>query len=120
MLWVSAGVPLLADGKLRFISLNLDHVVVNIKKMRMTNKTSMKGIKLMSGSKVVFFLNFKFALFGVPMIELISHRGKVPGKTLRGPFHLQNEPVDLGFEKPPGHQTRYSDHQPHGRVVERH
>jgi len=34
-------------------------VVVNIKKMRTTNKTSMKGIKLMSGSSGTFFLNFK-------------------------------------------------------------
>lgn len=52
----------LADGKLKFISLNLDHVVVSIKKMRMTSKTSMKGIKLMSGSAGALVLNFKAGL----------------------------------------------------------
>jgi hypothetical protein len=53
----------LAEGKLTFISLNRDHVVVSIKKMRTTKSTSMKGIKLMSGSMAVFFLNFKMNSF---------------------------------------------------------
>ena len=46
---------------LKFISLNLDHVVVSIKKMSTTNNTSMKGIRLMSGSGDEFFLNFKMS-----------------------------------------------------------
>jgi hypothetical protein len=35
--------------------------VVSIKKMSTTNNTSMKGIKLMSGSGDEFFLNFKIS-----------------------------------------------------------
>jgi len=55
----------LAEGKLTFIWLKRDQVVVSIKKMRTTKSTSMKGIKLMSGSMAVLFLNFKMNSFEV-------------------------------------------------------
>ena len=55
----------LAVGKLKFISLNFDHVVVSIKKISTTNKTSIKGIKLMSGSAGELVLNFKVGLLKV-------------------------------------------------------
>jgi len=42
-----------------------EQVVVSIKKMRTTRNTSMKGIKLMSGSMAVLFLNFKMNSFEV-------------------------------------------------------
>jgi hypothetical protein len=64
----------LAVGKLKFISLNLDHVVVSIKKMRMTSKTSMKGIKLMSGSAGALVLNFK--------VNLLKNQSRMAAKCL--------------------------------------
>ena len=68
----------LAVGKLKFISLNLDHVVVSIKKMRITSKTSMKGIRLMSGSAGALVLNFKMGL----LKKSIAHGGQMSRKTL--------------------------------------
>ena len=52
----------LAVGKLKLISLNLDHVVVSMRKITITSSTSMKGIKLMSGSAGALVLNFKMGL----------------------------------------------------------
>jgi hypothetical protein len=52
----------LAFGKLKFISLNFDQVVVSMRKIRITNKTSMKGIRLMSGSVGELVLNLKMCL----------------------------------------------------------
>lgn len=60
---ISAGdCAALAFGKLKFISLNFDQVVVSMRKIRITNKTSMKGIRLMSGSVGELVLNLKMCL----------------------------------------------------------
>src|SRR5687768_4782933 len=79
--------------------------------MSTTSSTSMKGIRLISGSSLA--RGRKFISAAAKVVE-------VAGETLRRQLQRQQVFVDPGAEVAPEDQRRNGDDQPERRVVERH
>ncbi len=101
-----------ATGRVRLISVKRDQVVVSIKKIITTNKMSMKGIKLISGSAEERFL-LKFTINPHSATQMVQ----VATKLLARYFHVQQVIVHHGAEVTPEHQCGNGHNQAESGVV---
>ena len=103
-----------ATGSVKLISVSLDHVVLSIKKITTTNKMSMKGIKLISGSAGEFLRNFNLIL------QLAAQSGQMTCESICCSFHGQKVIVNLRPKITPKHQRGNGDDKSESCVVQGH
>src|SRR6478735_2056470 len=105
-----------ATGRLICSSVNFEYVVDSIRKIRMTRRTSMNGIRLISGSSLRCLRKLS-AIRSAAARHGESHQ--VRHEPIRRLLHLQRVAIDEAAEVAIEHQRRDRDHEPERGVVER-
>src|SRR6185437_14773640 len=92
------------------------YVVVTIRKIRMTSRTSISGMKLISGSSRPRSPR-RFTVVAPRSLALVVREVDELDRLL---LHLDDERVDARAEVAVEDHARNGDDQPHRRVVKRH